>query len=415
MVSYCDKPIIPPYEHDRRTNQIKSQMPCSTENMKKTVNSKDLPILSLTYLSLQSTEPGTAAHAHVHEIVDSWRRLESKVQLFEVATKQNWQGGIGKVIAIITINASWAIRHLFGRKPDGAYVRFHILSIVPILILTIRKIPYALEINGLPSDFFEVRPWLRYMERPILFLSKLQCLLADLIFTDVTGRANWLVENFGIDASSIRVSPNAANTDLFHPKKVPNLGRWIGHGILDNPYCLFVGALSPWHGLTTIFQATLLKAWPEDLTVVIVGGGSLRKDVVEESRRNEKVLYLGAIEYEEVPEVINGSVFCLSLVNEQSRNNLGASPLKIYEYMACGKPVIVTDIPGQGDVVRSIGAGTVIPPGDSLALCNASRELFENSDLRKVMGNRGAQNVARNHSWEQRGRAVYEILLDVFS
>ena len=72
--------------------------------------------------------------------------------------------------------------------------------------------------------------------------------------------------------------------------------------------------------------------------------------------------------------------------------------MKLYEYMACGKPVIVSDIPGL-DVVARYEAGLVVEAENVAALAKAALHLLENPELCCEMG-RNARNTALEHfSW----------------
>lgn len=65
-----------------------------------------------------------------------------------------------------------------------------------------------------------------------------------------------------------------------------------------------------------------------------------------------------------------------------SQNNLGdrfstgLSPLKMYETLACGVPIIVSDFPGQADLIRNGNCGLVIPPENEVSLAKAVSYLF---------------------------------------
>src|SRR5262249_57365765 len=72
---------------------------------------------------------------------------------------------------------------------------------------------------------------------------------------------------------------------------------------------------------------------------------------------------------EQIPELIAGALAGLiPITNPRGRSSTGVSPLKLYETMACGIPVIATDLPGLGDVVRAGQCGIVIPCDDAGAL-----------------------------------------------
>jgi glycosyltransferase involved in cell wall biosynthesis len=74
----------------------------------------------------------------------------------------------------------------------------------------------------------------------------------------------------------------------------------------------------------------------------------------------------------------------------------------MYETLACGVPAIVTDFPGQRELVISAGCGIVIPPDDPSALAKAVREMSEKPKMAREMGRLGREAVVRDHSWQRR-------------
>src|SRR5690606_3793062 len=111
-----------------------------------------------------------------------------------------------------------------------------------------------------------------------------------------------------------------------------------------------------------------LPTWPADLTLVIVGDGAKRQAVVDACAANNRIRYMGQIPYRDVPGVMAQARLGLSpQTNVDGRADTGLYPLKVFETLACAVPVIVTDFPGQADLVRKYRCGLVIPAADSAA------------------------------------------------
>lgn len=363
--------------------------------------------MRIVYLSLQSTSPGTAAHAHVHEIIAGLRKRGMEVELHDIRYPTKLPGIWMRFWTSVALQAKLAWRLATGRRTDLLYVRFHLMSFLAVYFARIWLIPVVLEVNGIPDDFFQIWPSLERIRSFVLLTSKSQCRLASRICTDTSGRASWLERNFGIGRDRLTVIPNAANTKLFHPIEKPELLWRELHGL---NYCLFVGALSRWHGLEVMLDALVSDKWPKNLHLVIVGDGQMREEVLQQSRSLKALIYLGSIPYTHVPRVINGSLFCLSVIDDPSRVRHGASPLKLFEYLACGKPVIVSEMPGQVELVSHLECGLIIPPGDAEALCEAAKKLMNEPELRESMGRRGLLAVQKDHSWDQRSEVLCKML-----
>jgi glycosyltransferase involved in cell wall biosynthesis len=72
-------------------------------------------------------------------------------------------------------------------------------------------------------------------------------------------------------------------------------------------------------------------------------------------------------------------------------------PSKLYEAMACGRPVVIVADGEPADIVRRTGAGLVVPPGDGAALAAALRTLRDDPTLRATLGANGRRAVEQRY------------------
>ena len=77
----------------------------------------------------------------------------------------------------------------------------------------------------------------------------------------------------------------------------------------------------------------------------------------------------------------------------------GISSLRVFAYLACGKPVIGSNIPGLGDMLEREGAGLSYPMGDSRAFGEAISRVLADKDQARAMGEKGRDFVLARHSW----------------
>src|SRR4029077_20715606 len=108
----------------------------------------------------------------------------------------------------------------------------------------------------------------------------------------------------------------------------------------------------------------------------IIGAGAQQHLVQEAVQSGLPVRWLGYRPHEQIPELIAGAIAGLiPITNPRGRSSTGVSPLKLYETLACGIPVIATDLPGQAEIVRAGKCGVIVPCDDPGALAGAVAEL----------------------------------------
>jgi glycosyltransferase involved in cell wall biosynthesis len=94
----------------------------------------------------------------------------------------------------------------------------------------------------------------------------------------------------------------------------------------------------------------------------------------------------------------------------EGRSSRGVMPLKMFEALACGTPVIVTDLRGQAEFVRAADCGLVVPIADPAGLAAAVARLAGDPELASALGDKGARIVAAEHSWEARAGEVARVV-----
>jgi glycosyltransferase involved in cell wall biosynthesis len=348
---------------------------------------------NIFYLCLDVTRQGQASFAHVHEIIKGLQTRGWKVRLFEPSyvSSPSSPGALTRFLEFIRVQVKmWCTRP----KPDILYVRTHFAAFPSSLWAKMVGIPVLCEVNGPYEDLFSAWAWTRKLATVFKFLTWTQLRLAATISAVTPGLKAWVKGEVG--DSLVHVIPNGANTDIFHPKAQTAIK-------LPEHYAVFFGSFAAWQGIETILAAVKLSIWPDSLKVVFLGDGVLKPKVDMASRSCEKVAYLGTVPYDSVPGVVAGSIGGLVPKTNMGGNvQTGLFPLKLFETLACGVPVIVTDFPGQSDVVRQHDCGLVIPPEDPQALATAVTYLYEHPEARSGMGNRGREFVAKEASWDRR-------------
>jgi glycosyltransferase involved in cell wall biosynthesis len=83
------------------------------------------------------------------------------------------------------------------------------------------------------------------------------------------------------------------------------------------------------------------------------------------------------------------------------------SPLKLFEYMAAGVPILATDLPSIREVLRHGENAWLVPPGDPKALAEGIQHLLENPDLAERLAQQARKDV-RQYTWKRRAAVILQ-------
>ncbi len=358
----------------------------------------------LTYVCFQTTVDGTAANSHVFGIVKGLERLGWTVRMARVQYREGLEKPsiLRRVLQIIRVNLKGAILLPFSRI---LYVRTHFASFPLACIARLMKVATVQELNGPYEDNFIAWPALKKISSMVKWTIRKQLQWASVVIT-VTEELRAYIENDS-GQRNVSVVPNGADVDLFRPGAV-------GEYQLPRKYVLFFGALARWQGVDVLLEAAGDSCWPQELFLVIAGDGAEKAMVEAAARRNERVVYLGKVAHRELPSIISGSLAVIIPKNNLGdRRATGLSPIKLYEALACGVPVIVSDFPGQADLVKAGDCGLVFESGNAGDLLKAVQSLCRNESERSIMGRNARQLIVEKHSWRNRAEATHAILCQV--
>lgn len=220
----------------------------------------------------------------------------------------------------------------------------------------------------------------------------------------------------GVSAERAHVFPNGVDPALFHPAGPDPLVR-ARLGLGEGPVLGFVGGLRPWHGIEALPElvARLAPKYP-GLRLVIAGDGQLRGDLergLKERGVAERVVFTGALVHAEVPGVVRQFDVALAPYPKLD-HDFYFSPLKVFEYMACGVAVVAARCGQIAEVIRSEENGVLYPPGDLDALTAACDRLLGSANLRLALGRAAAELVQASYTWDhnaQRAAALAQTLI----
>jgi len=250
-----------------------------------------------------------------------------------------------------------------------------------------------------------------------LFILKKTLKFSDKIIAVTPGIKANLEKIYNIPGGKIVVVSNGANTSLFKPLKQEICKKELGLDA-EISYVSFVGNFAPWQGVEYLVKAApfILSQFPK-CRFLIVGDGIMKNELIKlagELGVEDRFIFTGVVAYFRVPLYINASDACVAPFIFARNAKIGLSPLKLYEYMACGKPVVASDIDGVSDVLEASEGGISVTPENPIALAEAILKLLENPNLRIKMGSKGLRYVTENCSWYNVAKQVDKVCQSVF-
>ena len=211
----------------------------------------------------------------------------------------------------------------------------------------------------------------------------------------------------GAAPDRVHVIGNAVDTAQFHPgvpaaqlPSIPGDAFVVG----------FTGSLKMWHGVDTLLHAFRdWRAVEPRAHLLICGDGPKRGWIdgfVAGAGLGASVTMAGWVDHATLPGLI--ARMDVATAPYPAAEDHYFSPLKLYEYLAMGRPVLASDIGQTAELLAGSQAAVLLPPGDAPALADAMRSLCDDPSRRAQMSASAAAEGAR-HDWTGNAARVVEI------
>lgn len=230
---------------------------------------------------------------------------------------------------------------------------------------------------------------------------------ADLVLADSQNTKSDLIELLGVEAGKVEVLYPGVE-ERFHPLDEESLTSVKARYGLDFPFILTVGTLEPRKNHVGLLQAySLLKGRHPHRLVITGGKGWLYGGIfqeVERLRLEERVLFLGYVPEEDLPALYNlADLFVFPSLYE----GFGLPPL---EAMACGTPVVASDLSSLPEVVGD--GALLVPPQEVEALAAAMEKALSDPSLWEELRRKGLER-AKRFTWSEAAKRLLAIYRQV--
>lgn len=217
-----------------------------------------------------------------------------------------------------------------------------------------------------------------------------------------------LYVSFGGTPENILVSPDAVNVDKFSLSISKEEVRKKLNLPLNKKIVLYAGHLYSWKGAHTL--AEVGKEFSADAIFVFVGG--TEKDVhdfKEAYGKYSTIVILGNKPYQDIPFYLRSAdVVVIPNSAKEDISRLYTSPMKLFEYMASGTPIVASDLPSLKEVLKE-NIAVFAEPDDSRSFKQAITDLL--GDTQKMARMRQASlEESKKYSWEKRAKSILDFV-----
>jgi glycosyltransferase involved in cell wall biosynthesis len=313
-----------------------------------------------------------------------------------------WVYLVGSAIALL-----WT---MWREKPDVMLWFDSPGQIAPLICAGVMRCPYVLFVNGIAGEeltgLWGWTPIRNFIQGSLRVSGR----RAQAVVSVCREIPLWMQREWGIAADRCHVIRNGVDPSVCVPRQKEEACHRLG---LDRSglYIGFVGGFFPWHGLDTLVEAmTIVCRECPAAKLLLVGDGHTRpalQAMVRERGLEEAVSFVGRVRFDEVPWWIGASDVCVVL--HRSVRFYPGDSMKLWEYLACARPVIATAGEGYGDTVERLGAGLSVKEEDSAALAEIMLRVLRDPALASKMGQAGRVAVVHSHTWDARAMELEQV------
>ena len=172
------------------------------------------------------------------------------------------------------------------------------------------------------------------------------------------------------------------------------------------PQLLYLGSLHPWKGVDKLVR---VMRFINGANLRIAGGVPERisqlRSLARELGVDKRIEFLGPIDPVKRFDIIAAADVCLLPSSDTSIGARFTSPLKLFEYMAMGKPIVASDLPAMREVLTNNENALLVEYGDEEKFAAAINLLLSNSELLLSLG-RNAKALSNRYTWKARAEGI---------
>ncbi|MFX1465876.1 MAG: glycosyltransferase family 4 protein [Promethearchaeota archaeon] len=199
----------------------------------------------------------------------------------------------------------------------------------------------------------------------------------------------------------------AANIEIFTPE-IDGTRIRRKYGLENLSIVGYAGCFAEWHGVLDLVKASKKVISKSDqIRFLMIGPNSSERvlPLVQRMNLENYFIFTDLVPYNEVPSYLNAcdilaAPYNPSVYAETRKFGFFYSPIKLFEYMACGRPIVTSSCGSIPTIIKDKATGCLFEPGNIEDLANAILFLLENRKLSKKIGNNARKEVETKYTWK---------------
>ena len=259
---------------------------------------------------------------------------------------------------------------------DAYYIRYTpLIFLVPLLDFTCAKTKRFVELNAyLPEELVERKNFSGLKRKLLTWIFYFDLFIIKKMNINVVAVTKEMKDELNRNGIKSYWIPNGGpKLTQLEPKP---LSSQLGHLRV-----CFVGSIEPWQDYKLIAELPM-HIKKSQVVIDVVGEGSCYHDFKREVGRlnfNDKFVFHGYLNKDRVKEIIRDADICIAPLTGSRLKKTGASPLKVLEYLAMGKPVVTTDCGSNKHIICQHSMIAFSPPGNPEAFALELMNLLSRS------------------------------------
>jgi glycosyltransferase involved in cell wall biosynthesis len=223
----------------------------------------------------------------------------------------------------------------------------------------------------------------------------------------MTGQIAKIIKEQFVSRGHILVAPNGVDLEHFCQNKEP----LHNHGFYKTNTILYIGSLHYWKGIDVLLKS--MQYLNNDVKLIIVGGTpeaiNRYQTLADELNISHRVRFEGFVPPDKRFNFFSRADVCVLPLRCVSLASYSTSPLKLFEYMAAGKPIVASDLPAIREILSNNVNAVLVAPDDPNALSEGISRLLSNHELALRLSQQASLDVME-YTWDKRAERIKKFI-----